>query len=120
MFYNDKTNRKVAEAIKQVVGAQPAKVQDHKPTAPLNTDMVERVVASGMRTVFTKPTLKEEVSKIKECGCDDSCSCCETPIKEGNFEQLQSTYGEERPSISNAAATLLQAKKNKSRKSEDK
>ena len=117
-----KENRSIAVAAAKVMQEQPAKVQDFKPTAPLNTDMVDRVLAAGMGTVFKKSNINESVSSKKKaekkCDCDDSCSC-ET-MKESNFEELQSSYGADRPSISNAAATLMQAKKNKSKKLEEK
>lgn len=111
----DKTNKSIADVAARVMQQQPAKLPE--PVPPLQSDMVQRVMANKVNTVFKKPTISEEVSKKKkekECGCGEGCNCCE--MKESNFEQLQSGYGAERPSISNAAATLIQAKKNTSKK----
>lgn len=56
---SDKTNKAIAELANQIMTNSPAKVQDYKPVEPLNNEMVEKVLKSGMNTRFDKKSLKE-------------------------------------------------------------
>jgi hypothetical protein len=48
-IYN-KVNRSIADAAAKVMESQPAKVQDYKAPQQLDSSMVEKVLASGLKT----------------------------------------------------------------------
>jgi hypothetical protein len=59
---NDKTNKSIAALASKIMQEQPTKMPDFKDTKPIESDMVQRVMNTGMKGNF----IKEEAKKFKQ------------------------------------------------------
>jgi len=55
-----KTNKDIAAIAAKVMAEQPAKVNEYKPAAPIQSNLVDQVVKAGVNTKFSKNNLKED------------------------------------------------------------
>lgn len=56
---NDKTNKSIADLATKIMESEPAKVRDFSDIKPIQSDMVQRVMNTGMKQNFIKENVKQ-------------------------------------------------------------